>query len=112
MALYKHVTGRSRHDSRTPHLLRVFGSSSVLLTPAEIAIKMGRRSDTQPATKDTARAYLRNVSRTESNLLKTGKISRRVLLKDDSRLTEEGASRYGLSPKDRDELQSHLLHRR
>jgi hypothetical protein len=51
---------------------------------------------------------VRNLSRTQGNLVKTGRISREVRVKDRSRYREEGAARYGLSPDDRAVLRSHL----
>jgi hypothetical protein len=107
VTLYKHAGSRSRSGSQTPHLLRLFAQHPSLLTPAEIAIEMGRPGG-EELSKATVRAYLRNLSRTQGHLLKVRKIRREVLLKDDSRLAEEGAKRYGLSPEDRDELRSYL----
>ena len=61
-----------------------------------------------PLTKASARAVVRNLSRMEGHLLKSGRISRAVLVKDRSRFRQEGAGRYGLSDEDRALLRSDL----
>ena len=59
-------------------------------------------------SKANVHAYWRNLCKTHRHLLETGAIERDVLIKDDSRLADEGASRYGVSPEDRDALRSYL----
>lgn len=91
--------------SRTPELLELFARQERLLTPEEIGVEMGRG---QPLGKASGRAFVRNLSRMQGNLIKRGRISRPVLLKDFDRYEQEGAGRYGLSASDRAALRAHL----
>ena len=105
--LYKHAGSRSQPSSTTLHLLRIFAEQPNLLTPAQIAFFMGRERGVE-LTKATVRAYLRNLSRTQRHLLKIGRIQSEILVKDRSRLAEQGSSRFGLSAENRRELRRYL----
>jgi hypothetical protein len=105
VTLYEHAPATP--DSQTPKLLELYARVSELLTPEEIGVELGRaRAHALP--KGSARAVVRNLSRMQGHLVKTGRISREVLVKDSSRYREEGATRFGLSPDARAELRSHL----
>src|SRR5438067_4328793 len=67
IALYKHLATRLP-PSKTVLLLHLFAQSSDLLTPDEIGAGLGRG---QPLPKGSARAVLRNLSRTQRNLLES-----------------------------------------
>jgi hypothetical protein len=103
VTVYEHA--RTTRDSRTPDLLDLFARADAPLSPEEIGRELGTE---QPLSKRSARAVVRNLSRTEGGLLKRGRIRRRVLVKDFSGYGVEGAGRYSLSADDRDELRSHL----
>jgi hypothetical protein len=102
ITVYKHAARHTK--SRTPRLIELFARSQ-RLTPTEIGIALGNG---QPLTKAQARAVLRNLQQTEGYLLKEGRISRRILVKDFAGYEDEASGRYGISDEDKAALRSHL----
>jgi len=100
--LYEHA--KTVPDSHTPRLLELFAREDPL-TPEEIGIALGNG---MPFNKAQGRAFVRNLSRMEGNLIKRAKISGRVLSKHFVQYEQEGAGRYGLSDEDRAALRAHL----
>jgi hypothetical protein len=102
VTVYEHAARHTK--SRTPRLIELFARAKPL-TPTEIGVALGNG---RPLTKAQARAVLRNLQQTQGYLLKEGRISRPVLVKDFTGYEDEAAGRYGFSDEDKAALRSHL----
>jgi hypothetical protein len=102
VAVYEHAL--TVPNSQTPKLLELFAREDPL-TPEEIGIELGNG---KPFSKAQGRAFVRNLSRMEGNLIKEGRIARRVLSKHFGQYEQEHAGRYGLSDEDKTALRAHL----
>jgi Mg2+ and Co2+ transporter CorA len=105
VAVYEYLA--TDPSSRTPQMLKLFAISD-LLTPEEIGRGLAHTNEGNPLTPGQARAILRNLGRAQGNLMRAGRLTREILVKEFANYDAEGAGRYGLSPEDRKALRDHL----
>jgi hypothetical protein len=103
VTVYKHAARHTK--SKTPRLIELFAREQKLLTPTEIGIGLGNG---KPLSKAQARAVMRNLQQTQGYLLKEGRISRPVLVRNFDRYDVEDSGRFGFSEEDTAALRNHL----